>query len=230
MCAAAYAQTDSSPSFEAASVKLNNSGSTNNSSHDTEGQLTITNLPLDRLIQRAFEVGPAEVIGPDWLGVVRVDIAAKYPAKTSDDDRTRMLRKLLEERFKLSAHRENRQLPGYVLVVAKSGLKLKPQEECQQGANHSGGRIETLSVKCTSMDLLAQLASRYMGAVVENKTGVEGVYNFDLRWTNQEMKDSEPVPNLPDALQEVVGVRLLPQKVTVEVVIVDHMDKSPVEN
>lgn len=230
--AAAFAQSGHRPAYEAASVKLNTSGSTNNDSHSTEGQIVMTNLPLDRLIQRAYGVGPAQVAGPDWLWSVRVDIAAKYPAGASEDDRFLMLRTLLEDRFKLAAHQATKEIPGYVLVAAKSGFKLKPEGECEQHANHNGGRIETLSAKCTSMDLLAQLVGRYVNAVVENKTGFEGSYNIELRWSNQEPKpgDTEAAPTLFDALQESLGLRLQAQKVQVEMVVVDHVERVPTEN
>jgi len=143
----------------------------------------------------------------------------------------RMLQTLLEDRFKLAVHRETRQLPGYALVVSSKGCKLKPAGECEQGANHNGGRVETLSAKCSSMDLLAQLVSRYLGAMVEDKTGIDGVYTFDLRWSDQGPKpgDVEAVPTLFDALPETLGLRLQPQKVAAEVVV-DHMERVPTEN
>jgi uncharacterized protein (TIGR03435 family) len=40
-----------------------------------------------------------------------------------------MLQMLLEDRFKLKIHRETRDVPAYILTVARSGLKLKPLKE-----------------------------------------------------------------------------------------------------
>jgi len=51
------------------------------------------------------------------------DIAAKYPPNTNRDDRSIMLRTLLEDRLKLAVHRETKDMPGYALVVAKGGFK-----------------------------------------------------------------------------------------------------------
>ena len=230
--APAFAQSGQRPAYEAASVKLNTSGSTNTESHGTGGQVVMTNQSLDRLIQRAYGVSPMQVTGPDWLWSVHVDIAAKYPAGASEDDRFLMLRTLLEDRFKLAAHNATKELPGYALVAAKSGFKLKPEGECEQQANHNGGRIETLSAKCTSMDLLAHLLGRYLNAMVENKTGIDGAYNIELRWSSQEPKPGDPdtAPTLFDALQESLGLRLRAEKVPVEMVVVDHIERVPTEN
>ena len=54
------------------------------------------------------------------------DIAAKIPAGVSADRVPEMLQALLSDRFKLSFHRETRQVAGYALVVGKNGPNLKP--------------------------------------------------------------------------------------------------------
>ena len=82
------------------------------------------------------------------------------------------------------------------------------------------------------MALLAELVSRYLGEIVVDKTGIDGVYDFDLRWTNDELPADgiAPAPSLSTALQETIGVRLQPQKVPVDLVVVDHAERTPVEN
>src|ERR1700761_5421269 len=112
--------------YEAASVKLNNSGSSSSSSNGSKGQIVFTNVSLKRLVERAYDVKPIQVTGPDWMENVRVDIVAKYPKDTKREDQPAMLRSLLEERFKLTVHRKLQDLPGFALVVAKGGFKLKP--------------------------------------------------------------------------------------------------------
>jgi uncharacterized protein (TIGR03435 family) len=192
----------------------------------------ITNLSLHRLIERAYNVKPPQVSGPDWLDSVRVDIAAKYPPDTSDSDHALMLRALLEERFKLAIHRETKELPGYGLVVAKGGFKLKPVDAEDDDTHHQGGRIQSLQAKGTSMALLADLVSRYLNVLVMDKTGIGGVYNFELRWIadDQNAEHADYIPTLPVALQETLGVRLQAQKVPVEVLVVDHVERAPTEN
>ena len=233
---AALAQPrDARPAYEVASVKLNASGSGNSSSDGSKGQLVMTNQTLKRLIERAYSVKPFQVTGPGWMEDVRFDVAAKYPADTKNDDRPLMLRTLLEDRFKLAVHRESKDMPGYALLVAKSGFKLKPVEPGGGDAlDHNGGRVQTLTATRISMTQLADFVARSLGEFVVDKTGLDGVYGFELRWTNDEQNrsatDIDGVPALFTALQETLGLRLQAQKVPVEVVAVDHVERVPIEN
>ncbi len=105
-----------------------------------------------------------------------------------------MLRSLLEDSFRLTVHRESREVQGYALVVAKSGFKLKPVEGGGNDTQTSGGRVRTLTAKSTSMAWLADLVARYMDAPVVDKSGLEGVFDFDLRWTNGDLGADRPDP------------------------------------
>jgi uncharacterized protein (TIGR03435 family) len=129
VCDVIYGQPQPAhPLYEAASIKINNSASGHSGTDGSPGQIMFTNLPLKRLIERAYDVGPAQVVGPEWMETVRFDIVAKFPAGSTAADRPLMLRSLLEERLKLAAHHETRELPGFALVVANGGFKLKPAE------------------------------------------------------------------------------------------------------
>jgi uncharacterized protein (TIGR03435 family) len=125
-------------------------------------------------------------------------------------------------------------MPGYALAVARSGFKLKPSEATGNDTQHHGGRVQTLSAKGTSMAFLADLLSRYLQSVVIDKTGISGVYDFELRWANDDQPPEgaapETIPSLFTALQETLGLRLQPEKVPVEIVVVDHVERSPIEN
>ena len=117
-----------------------------------------------------------------------------------------MLRALLEDRLKLAVHRESKNVPGYALAVAKSGLKLKPAEPGgAQNTNHHGGRVDTLTAKRAPMSLVADLAARSLGQVVVDRTGLDGVYDFELRWTSQDQdSDGVDAPSLFTAVQEML--------------------------
>lgn len=222
----AHAQ-NARPVFEAAAIK-DPTPSDGSSSHGTRGQLVMTNQPLRRLIERAYLVNPFQVVAPAWVGDARFDISAKYPPGTKDDDRILMLRSLLEDRFGLQVHRETKEAPGYALVVAKGGFKLTPAEGGDDSENSSGGLVNKLTVKHVSMARLAAIVARDLGEMVVDKTGIDGVYNFELRWTKADTQDD--TPTLFTALQETLGVRLQPQKVPVEIIVVDHVERKPTEN
>jgi uncharacterized protein (TIGR03435 family) len=225
---------DSRPAYEAASVKPNTSFSNSSSSHGSKGQVVFTNQSLKRYIERAYNVKPFQVMGPDWMESVNFDITAKYPPETKDAERPMMLRTLLEDRFKLAIHRESKEMPGYSLVLAKGGFKLKPVEAGGSSTDSHGGRVRILTAKKTSMAQLADLVSRYLGELVMDKTGVEGVYDFEFRWMPDDQAanggDAETAPSLFTALGETIGVRLQRQKVPMDVIVVDHVERVPSEN
>jgi uncharacterized protein (TIGR03435 family) len=64
-----------------------------------------------------------------------------------------------------------------------------------------------------------------------DQTGLDGVYGFELRWTNDDQADdADSAPTLFTASQETLGLRLQRQKVPVEIVVVDHAERVPTEN
>lgn len=94
----------------------------------------------DRATRNAMRFGPVYGLGvedglrvrggPGWVHSDRYTIeAVAADAATADDMRGPMLRDLLERRLQLKTHVDSEQLPGYALVVAAGGVKLKPMQE-----------------------------------------------------------------------------------------------------
>jgi uncharacterized protein (TIGR03435 family) len=84
-----------------------------------------TYMALRELIATAYKVKGYQITGPDWLTSQRFDIVAKLPDGASKDDVPQMLQALLEERFKMTVHRETKENPVLALVVGKGGPKLE---------------------------------------------------------------------------------------------------------
>jgi uncharacterized protein (TIGR03435 family) len=84
------------------------------------------------------------------------------------------------------------------------------------------------------MAFLADLMARNLGETVVDRTRIKGVYDFELRWTSDDQNasgsDADAAPSLFTALQETLGPRLQSQKVPVEMVVVDHVERVPTEN
>lgn len=81
--------------------------------------------------------------------------------------------------------------------------------------------------------LLAQMLARVLGEVIMDQTQISGVYDFELRWSPEgqnSITDPDPAPTLFTALQEKLGLHLQRQRVPVEIVVVDHCERMPVEN
>jgi uncharacterized protein (TIGR03435 family) len=114
--------------FDVASIKRNTSGEAGAGLDISRGQLRATNAPLLPVIRQAFEVMDTQVVGaPDWVATERYDILAKAPEGMTTADAMRpLLRALLAERFKLTWHRETREMPVFALVRARSDGRFGP--------------------------------------------------------------------------------------------------------
>jgi uncharacterized protein (TIGR03435 family) len=127
--AVAFAQT---PQFEVASVKpsapdrYNGGGMSGGPGTKDPGLFTCDNVRLADLVMDAYDI-PAgyHLSGPDWMNAARFDISARIPEATTRGQFKLMQQNLLAERFKMTSHHEQREVPGYDLVVAKNGPKMK---------------------------------------------------------------------------------------------------------
>jgi uncharacterized protein (TIGR03435 family) len=147
---AAYAQTSATtPTFDAASVRQSpapdmakmiadlQAGKRPDSTHVDGSRATYTYMSLKQLIANAYKLRVYQINGPDWLLTDRFDIVARLPDGASKDDAPDMLRALLEDRFKLAAHRDTQERPVLALVVGKGGPKLKPSTETPEPIDES---------------------------------------------------------------------------------------------
>jgi len=191
--------------------------------------------------------------GPDWMGSEssnRYEIQAKIedsryaamqtmsPAQQSEQVDL-MEQSLLADRFKLKVHFEKREMPVYALVVAKGGPKLTPAESGESSKLFSAptDRGSKITAEAVTLDDFANSPLLSMGGrLVVNQTGLKGTYDFTL-----ESGPDRPVapdagqegvadaPSFFTAVQEQLGLRLVPTKAPVEVIVIDHIEK-PSEN
>jgi uncharacterized protein (TIGR03435 family) len=130
------AQTaDPRVTFEVASVKPagpfvpgTQSGMRGGPGTDDPGRLTWPRATLSSLLTQAYDVLPDQISGPAWLSdglAYAYSINASIPTGTTRDQFRLMLRDLLMERFHVSFHHETQTRPGYELVLANGGPKLK---------------------------------------------------------------------------------------------------------
>jgi uncharacterized protein (TIGR03435 family) len=89
------------------------------------GRFECTGMPLRALLVRAYGVKTYQVSGPSWMDSERFDVRAKVPPDTTPDQVNLMLQKLIADRFRMTIHRETKELPIYALVLGKNGHKLK---------------------------------------------------------------------------------------------------------
>jgi uncharacterized protein (TIGR03435 family) len=216
--------------FEVASVKRTPPASIGYTSISPFGSATFTatNVTLEVLIGMAFGVDSNHISGKQsWLDTESYDVSAKAEGgrEISREELRPMLQNLLAERFKLSVHREMKDEPGYALIVAK-GPKLQASKG---GASRpmilkGGLRADNISLK-----MLAAILAGPAGRPVVDKTGIEGNFDVKLDYAPEGIADSS-LPSIFTALQEQLGLKLVPQKVPVETLVVDRAEKVPAEN
>ncbi|HWF09268.1 MAG TPA: TIGR03435 family protein [Bryobacteraceae bacterium] len=233
------AQLASDSSFEAASIKLNRTGANSRLSM-TPGRITFRSATLKECVMAAYDLRSYQVAGPSLLTAERYDIDAAAGGPASDSELRAMLKRLLGDRFGLMVHTEKRELPAYVLLTAKNGPKLTTAKtEGKGGYALDGGSVVFHS---TSMMSFADYLS-HRGPIdrpVFDRTGIDGSFDFQLKLFD--VKRDIPLDALKRAyfewdqgtsiftdVQEQLGLKLQPERVPVDVLIVDTVAK-PSEN
>jgi len=200
---------------------------------------------LKDLIGFAYDVDNRQVFNvPKALDSERYDVVGKAekPLTMASTETKPMVQALLAERFQLKIHRETREIPIYVMTVAKGGHKMKVRTEGDGGLGTSllfrganvPGRNATMAM------LAGGLQKLVLDRPVIDKTGLTGNYDFDLAWRPDGTQfggrggtlPAASDPDRPDiftALQEQLGLKLDAQKGPGEVIVVDSAEK-PADN
>ena len=234
------------PEFDVASLKPvvldGNDTYTANLGTYRNGVVTLTNTTLAECIRFAYDITTDDLLaGPDWIKNkgVRFDILAKAAPDTTRSQALRMLQTLLEDRFKLELRREPKVLSYYALTAPNGVGKMQPaQDPPPAGGNSLGlGRIHHKSI---SMLLLATLISRFTRTPVLDQTGISGLFEITLDWARDNGMPAATGPgcggaeldgpSISEAVQKQLGLRLEKRKGPVDVMVVEHAEKTPVAN
>lgn len=217
--------TSDLPSFDVASVKQNRSGEFFGSfGYEAGGQLVVVNNSVRTLIRSAYSLQSYQILGgPEWMNSDRYDVSARAAGNPSEEQLKLMLRRLLDERFKLIARRETREIPIYALVVAGPGPPVGPdlrraRADCMaiaadaekrgiapqlpqpQGNRPACGTRSAPGLMMgtgVSMADVARNLAGPAGRMVVDKTGLTGAWDLDLKYVLDQ--PPPPVPGLPPA-------------------------------
>jgi uncharacterized protein (TIGR03435 family) len=209
-----------------------------------------------QMIKEAYAIDQdSRILGaPPWLSTQKFDFEAKiddadiaaFQALHYDQHRV-MLQRFLADRFSLASHFETRELPTYVLSVAKDGPRL---HESASDPNDPllkrgmGGLIRKsnehqLAVEKGTMPSLARLLTLIVGYTVVDQTGLTGRYDYELDWAPDQEEtisaaDSAPAspaaappvgPSIFAAVKDQLGLKLEPHKGPVQVVVIDRVSQ-----
>jgi uncharacterized protein (TIGR03435 family) len=195
----------------------------------TGDRLTYSNSTLLNDLARAYEVKGYQIDGPSWIKTERYDIVAKAPDNTPKDQILIMLQALLTERFQLKLHREQREMPVYLLVIGKRAPKFQKSEGPAVWTAIDGRRV----LKNHTMIQLAEMLTRVVERPVLDRTGLQGAYTIPLEDSFEELgglsRSDAPSQSI-FTLLEAIGLKLESRHQPVEVIVVDSGNKVPKEN
>ncbi|HEY3835513.1 MAG TPA: M56 family metallopeptidase [Bryobacteraceae bacterium] len=205
----------------------------------------------------SFRVIPIEG-GPGWIHSERFDIDAKSDGQPSIlMMQGPMMQAVLEDRFKLRIHRETRQGAVYELTLGKGAPRLKPLQEgsctpvtigrplpeltgdqrrCRNMANPRGVDFEG-----GTLAMFAGLLGMILDRPVIDKTGITDLFTIHLEFSPDEFTSPRSAavapaavggpeaPGIFQAVQEQLGLKLVPAKGPVDFLVIDHIER-PSEN
>ena len=200
--------------FDVAVIKPTDPSNTNLRARIDGGQLSVQGVTLKFLIQFAWDLNYGDdqmlVNAPKWIEADHWDILGKAAMEPptngkanapqfTQEDLQHMLRALLEDRFQLKAHMEDRPISAYTLTADKPKLEkaadATARTRCAEGPGKDGKdpRLANPSlnrlITCQNMnmaefsEMLADLAPGYIYVPVKNDTGLQGGYDFTLSFS-----------------------------------------------
>ena len=254
----AAAQSSAPPKFEVASIKASQpqpDGQVRVGGSMDPGRISLTFVSFRDLLVRAYEVKAAQINGPAWIDTERYDLTATFQ-EGMREQLPAMLRCLMEERFQLKLHRENKEMPVYELVQGKSGVKLNKaaQPDGRTGVRMEGygDGIMHANIASATMSNFSDMVGRWTDRPVIDKTGLTDKFDITLDLSMEDLQRSRsanvivrgpgggppssgpapegnPAGSLFTSIQKL-GLKLEPKRAALDLLVVDKAEKVPLEN
>jgi uncharacterized protein (TIGR03435 family) len=237
---------DANPTFEVATIKPSAPDSKQFGIIVRGGQLVTFSTTVNDIISFVYGLHPKQIEGaPEWVDQSKYDVQAKPDGdgQPSDKQWRTMLQKLLAERFKLTFHRDKKDLSAYVIVLADKNAGPKLTKSAQDPSALPGLGFRALGNMGATNATMADFAGLLQGMVLDrpvvDQTGLSERFDFRLLWTPDQSQFGGRVPTATDdpnappglftAIQEQLGLKLDSKRTPVEVFVIDHVE-SPTEN
>jgi uncharacterized protein (TIGR03435 family) len=237
---------DAIATFEVATIKPSNPDRQGKVMTMKGRQVITINTTTTDLITFAYELHARQIVGgPSWMESDKYDVTGlPNAAGTPDMHQLRgMLSHLLSDRYKLTFHREKRELPIYAITVATGGPKMTKNDSNPNGLPglFFRGLGALPGVNATVGDLAGVMQSAVLDRPVIDRSGLAGRWDFTLNWTPDESQfaglgvrvpppsSEATAPSLFTAFQEQLGLKLEPTRGPVDVLVIDTIER-PSEN
>lgn len=195
------------------------------------GRFVATATTIRTLLRIAFGTDDNRMSGvPSWIDNETFDInatTAGHAEIKNPQQFQQLILSLLEDRFQLRFHREQKEGPVYWLELDKPGklgpaLRLSPPESQPAMSTNSNGSNVVMKVSKASMSDIAAALRRQAGRPVEDHTDLKDSFDFEIEWAREETPDSVD-PSLNTVLKEQLGLKLQPAKGAIEILVIDQI-------
>ena len=261
--------------FDVAEIKLSQADTQPRTRLLPGGRIEADGLTMQQIMQLGWDLTMDELVAntPKWWNDTKYSIVAKTSTAVSGigqntnvdiDDLKAMLRQLITERFQLKSHAEERPVTAYTLVADKpkmtkadpssrTGFKEGPAPGQRDQRNEILGRMVTvhnMSMAQFAEDL-QRIAGGYIRVPVEDKTGLDGSYDFTLTFTpigllngggrgrggdgapaagGGDVLDPSGGLSVFDAVNRQLGLKLEMRKRPMKVLVIDSILEKPTDN
>jgi uncharacterized protein (TIGR03435 family) len=188
---------------------------------------------------------------PKWIRTDWCDIRAKLSdqdivrlksmdASERESFQRQLLRSLLIERFKLKAHVVSTDTKYYELVVAKNGAKNIKESKPDEKQNMVWIDLGYAQFSAFSLEPLILFSQEEEDdTLVVDKTGLDGKYDYEFKWARsprtmarpgttsipQPPSEEEGRAQLPRALEEQLGLKLVPVRGQLDQIVIESIEK-----
>lgn len=201
------------------------------------------------LVRLSYDLDASHVrlspeLADSWAVSEIYEIEARAPGDATPElaQVREMTQTLLAERFQLKVSRSNQVMPVYNLMVAPGGPKLKPAafaddapQTKNEGSTRAHARLRYLNF---SMADLVEAVRRQFDRPLLDKTGLSGGFDFTLDYEEQPppgmpadvvaamgLPDREPGMPVVASLREQLGLRVVPAREQVEILVIEHAER-----
>jgi uncharacterized protein (TIGR03435 family) len=127
------------------------------------------------------------------------------------------------------------------LALDKDGFMVFPPGYANMMARRNDDGISRLTAGRQSMKNLADYLSRLLQQPVVDETGLDGLFDFHLTYATLNALitgdapptgnvASDPAPTLVQAIEQQLGLKMEARKLPVEIIVIDHIERTPIEN
>jgi len=245
--------------FDVVSIKEDRSGApghTNNLPGGTyEASLPLTGFIFFAYNLSVYQIAALNAQAPEWAKTVLYEMVAKVEGNPTMDDKRRMMRALLAERFKLKIHTETRDSAVMQVELVKPGkvgpaLTAHPAADpkCEQGAKPVAGFFSPCGMvgvgapwvpghmkvagRNVSIAQIANYLPGRQGMPAVDKTGLTGTFDFTLDYVPDPPPGAAPAAPADtggatgwEAMTEQLGLKLVPGRAPVEVYVLDAAER-----